>query len=246
APSSARRVPRCHLWSQEWQHGKAAFPLASAAPQRRCTAPLLPSADRVRATGTLLPAVGGHLPPVAREPPKEPRDRRRGASRAAAPLARAAEAMPRAATAEARGAQARRSSQDEFASPRQTIIILDWDDTLFPTSYVRDRQSPDRIRLARAAAAAEQLLRRAAALGEVRIVTLAKAPWVSMSCEHFFPGARGRACIQDQDRMNEAFADNLGAFRETQASDPDQTSKAAQRQSRLCKPNQLKGVRAGH
>ncbi|CAE8583384.1 unnamed protein product, partial [Polarella glacialis] len=31
----------------------------------------------------------------------------------------------------------RRNSQIDFSSPEQTIIILDWDDTLFPLTYVR-------------------------------------------------------------------------------------------------------------
>merc|ERR1719352_1345969 len=32
----------------------------------------------------------------------------------------------------------RRNSQFMFSSQRQTVIIFDWDDTLFPTTYVRD------------------------------------------------------------------------------------------------------------
>merc|ERR1712079_587888 len=31
-----------------------------------------------------------------------------------------------------------RNSQTGFARPTQTCIIFDWDDTLFPTTYVRD------------------------------------------------------------------------------------------------------------
>jgi hypothetical protein len=93
-----------------------------------------------------------------------------------------------------------------FAEKTQTIIIFDWDDTLFPSTYVRDdlRLSPrlplteQQISqeqkkiigadLAKCVSGVEQLLRLAVSLGEVALVTLARRPWVTDSCKHFYPG----------------------------------------------------------
>jgi len=100
----------------------------------------------------------------------------------------------------------RRDSQQQYAEKTQTVIIFDWDDTLFPTAYVRhdlglstrkhlrhqdlrpDAMSQVQATLARAAGAASQLLRLAARRGKVVIVTLARSPWVTASCMHFYPG----------------------------------------------------------
>mmetsp|Transcript_16997 Transcript_16997/g.53407 ORF Transcript_16997/g.53407 Transcript_16997/m.53407 type:complete len:467 (+) Transcript_16997:102-1502(+) len=99
----------------------------------------------------------------------------------------------------------RNSTHDLFAQPSQTFIVLDWDDTLFPTTYVRDdlglcwqtpmknqrldaREKSEITRnLHRCAENCCSLLRAAAAFGKVVLVTLAKSPWVSVSCDHFFP-----------------------------------------------------------
>jgi len=100
----------------------------------------------------------------------------------------------------------RRNSQLFFQDPDQTFIVLDWDDTLFPTTYVRDDLDlcwkiplqdqdldSDEIeeigrKLAACADNVVQLLRSATACGKVVLVTLARSPWVTESCKNFFPG----------------------------------------------------------
>mmetsp|Transcript_70368 Transcript_70368/g.186757 ORF Transcript_70368/g.186757 Transcript_70368/m.186757 type:complete len:352 (-) Transcript_70368:47-1102(-) len=98
-----------------------------------------------------------------------------------------------------------------FATPRKdipndTLIIFDWDDTLFPTTFIRhdlglsvrktlrdqnlrpEMMSQVQTTLAKAAGAVDQLLRLADKRGKVVIVTLAKSPWVTDSCRYFYPG----------------------------------------------------------
>mmetsp|Transcript_60427 Transcript_60427/g.179948 ORF Transcript_60427/g.179948 Transcript_60427/m.179948 type:complete len:522 (-) Transcript_60427:116-1681(-) len=100
---------------------------------------------------------------------------------------------------------ARSNTKELFAHPSQTFIVLDWDDTLFPTTYVRDDlglcwQTPMRNQrldpkekaevarnLQRCGENCCSLLRAAVSYGKVVLVTLAKSPWVSVSCDHFFP-----------------------------------------------------------
>ncbi|CAK0867815.1 unnamed protein product [Prorocentrum cordatum] len=92
------------------------------------------------------------------------------------------------------------------AEKAQTVIVFDWDDTLFPTTYVKDdlglsimqRLQDQRLRppkmarvqaaLAKAARAVEHILQLAGRRGKVVIVTLAKRPWVTDCCESFYPG----------------------------------------------------------
>jgi hypothetical protein len=100
----------------------------------------------------------------------------------------------------------RRNSQGGFSSKAQTVIILDWDDTLFPSSYIRgDIRLPLRMplesqnispglrakvtaHLEEVATRAEQLLRLAWQLsGKVIVVTLARSPWVTEASVFFFP-----------------------------------------------------------
>jgi len=100
----------------------------------------------------------------------------------------------------------RRNSQEKFSSPDQTIIVFDWDDTLFPTFWIRDdlclnwklkiawqledgpyREAIEK-RLDLIFNSVSQLLRTAAILAKVVIVTLAKSPWVEISGENFMPG----------------------------------------------------------
>jgi hypothetical protein len=100
----------------------------------------------------------------------------------------------------------RRSSQHAFADRDQTIIMFDWDDTLFPTTFLRhdlglsvrkhlknQNLKPDSLAqiencLARSAGHVDRLLRLADTCGKVVIVTLAKSPWVTDSCKYFYPG----------------------------------------------------------
>lgn len=97
----------------------------------------------------------------------------------------------------------RRCSQVSFASRSQAIIIFDWDDTLFPTTYVRDdlalpwnktleeQHFSGKAECARllkdCSATTEKVLRQAHTLGKVVLVTLAKRPWVDESCKNFYP-----------------------------------------------------------
>jgi len=99
----------------------------------------------------------------------------------------------------------RQNSYLDYATRSQTIIILDWDDTLFPTTFVRDDlQLSWKLSLAKqnlqqseqkAVASflkeceenAKRLLLAADKIAKVVLVTLAKPPWVNRSCENFFP-----------------------------------------------------------
>jgi len=103
----------------------------------------------------------------------------------------------------------RRNSQATFSSASQTVIIFDWDDTLFPTTHVRDDlelrwQKPLEQQSLPAAQKAEikenldkcaklvtELLKLACGCGKVILVTLAKSPWVEESCKNFFPTIGG-------------------------------------------------------
>jgi hypothetical protein len=86
------------------------------------------------------------------------------------------------------------------------VIIFDWDDTLFPTAYFRNwvlpslsfaevaqfkrlsPESPHYNKLRRHAVVVEQVLRGAASVARVKIVTLATECWLEESAEHFLPG----------------------------------------------------------
>lgn len=99
----------------------------------------------------------------------------------------------------------RRNSQAIFADPSQTMIIFDWDDTLFPSTHLRHIKGfslckpvhqqrlakADCIVVARHLSRLEEkvhvLLEQATRLGRVVLVTLARAPWVHDACARFFP-----------------------------------------------------------
>lgn len=100
----------------------------------------------------------------------------------------------------------RRNSQADFADRLQTVLILDWDDTLFPTTFVRKdcgldwrlpiaeqvQPGPGRVQveklLERLSQRVEAFVNLACSLAQVVIVTLASAPWVSTSSQNFMPG----------------------------------------------------------
>mmetsp|Transcript_2156 Transcript_2156/g.5464 ORF Transcript_2156/g.5464 Transcript_2156/m.5464 type:complete len:508 (+) Transcript_2156:77-1600(+) len=100
---------------------------------------------------------------------------------------------------------AKRNSQGAFADPTQSIIIFDWDDTLFPTTYVRVEKSLKwhkplqqqaikpreqqmiAAKLGECARHVCTLLKMANEYGKVVLVTLAKNPWVTTSCKNFYP-----------------------------------------------------------
>eukprot|EP00391_Amoebophrya_sp_Ameob2_P014027 CAMPEP_0178998688 /NCGR_PEP_ID=MMETSP0795-20121207/9645_1 /TAXON_ID=88552 /ORGANISM="Amoebophrya sp., Strain Ameob2" /LENGTH=380 /DNA_ID=CAMNT_0020691381 /DNA_START=851 /DNA_END=1993 /DNA_ORIENTATION=- len=99
----------------------------------------------------------------------------------------------------------RRNSQDAFATKDQTILVFDWDDTLFPTTWVRHymglhwkhpladqrinvlQKRKIKAALDELSAEVEQFLLAALQRGRVVIVTLARIPWVRLSCDNFFP-----------------------------------------------------------
>jgi len=101
---------------------------------------------------------------------------------------------------------ASRNSQMGYFERDQTAIIFDWDDTLFPTTYIqhdmqfaprkplKEQQIKEDVRkevqtqLAHCASSARQLLSLAAEVGQVVIVTLSKSPWVRDSIRNFYPG----------------------------------------------------------
>lgn len=90
-------------------------------------------------------------------------------------------------------------SHDFFYRPEQTVIILDWDDTLFPTTWLDydmnlnlDRPPPKRddilqpLRLV--ISRAQEFAKLSCKLSRnVIIVTLAKAPWVTNCMRNFAP-----------------------------------------------------------
>lgn len=91
-------------------------------------------------------------------------------------------------------------SQAEYFKPEQTIILLDWDDTLCPSTWIRGNRgalsffkpAPQidkyQVPLRKLEANCEALLRSAMTLGTVIIVTNAMEPWVETSSRHFLPG----------------------------------------------------------
>lgn len=107
----------------------------------------------------------------------------------------------------------RRNSQLFFSSKSQTLLIFDWDDTLFPTTYVRDdlklvwnkplkdqdlsstEKNAIGKRLELCASHAVELLKQADRFGKVVLLTLARAPWVSESCKNFYASV-GRLITQ--------------------------------------------------
>lgn len=97
--------------------------------------------------------------------------------------------------------RARADSQWNFADPTQTIIVFDWDDTLFPTTDLIDvlkldwrvplPQQKVRKEIPRKLALCEKkavdVVKRAAQTGHVVVVTLAAKGWVEQACSLFYP-----------------------------------------------------------
>jgi len=99
----------------------------------------------------------------------------------------------------------RRNSQIGFAMRSQSVIILDWDDTLFPTSCLRDelgllfnvpldsqqlsqeRKQQIAEKLARCEQEAVHVLTTSHSHAHVVIVTLAAQNWVSQCCRQWYP-----------------------------------------------------------
>lgn len=89
-------------------------------------------------------------------------------------------------------------SQANFREPDQTLLIYDWDDTLFPSCWVQDmnlsffKPPPNidsvKVPLQKLEKLVAALLTTSLQLGEVVIVTNAQDPWVETSCRNFMPG----------------------------------------------------------
>ena len=86
----------------------------------------------------------------------------------------------------------------DWYKPTQTAIIFDWDDTLFPTSWLKAQSSlrwfeplpvasPYRQIFQGIAANIRELLETASELGSVSILTLASSPWVTIAVRNFLP-----------------------------------------------------------
>eukprot|EP00747_Dinoflagellata_sp_TGD_P089887 gnl/TRDRNA2_/TRDRNA2_164488_c0_seq1.p1 gnl/TRDRNA2_/TRDRNA2_164488_c0~~gnl/TRDRNA2_/TRDRNA2_164488_c0_seq1.p1 ORF type:complete len:326 (-),score=50.87 gnl/TRDRNA2_/TRDRNA2_164488_c0_seq1:24-1001(-) len=90
-------------------------------------------------------------------------------------------------------------SQSEYNRPDQTIILFDWDDTLCPSTWIRDNRptlsffkpAPDDEKyqkpLRELQTQVHAVLDLALKMGKVIIVTNAMEPWVETSCRHFLP-----------------------------------------------------------
>eukprot|EP00927_Polykrikos_kofoidii_P023033 TRINITY_DN21330_c0_g1_i1.p1 TRINITY_DN21330_c0_g1~~TRINITY_DN21330_c0_g1_i1.p1 ORF type:complete len:348 (+),score=50.99 TRINITY_DN21330_c0_g1_i1:30-1046(+) len=90
-------------------------------------------------------------------------------------------------------------SQVEYSKPEQTIILLDWDDTLCPSNWIRTgrphldyfKPAPRDERFQRPLRELQKhvaaTLNLALKLGKVVIVTNAMDPWVELSCKNFLP-----------------------------------------------------------
>jgi len=87
-----------------------------------------------------------------------------------------------------------RSSQMESSADRQTVIFLDWDDTLLCTTYLsrcRDEKvsGPLARQLRSLSLRVARLLRRARSLGRTIIITNAEDGWVQHSSALYLPRA---------------------------------------------------------
>jgi len=98
----------------------------------------------------------------------------------------------------------RRTSQDSFADQLHTTLILDWDDTIFPTTWIQNdcglnwrvpideqvagqRRTFIKAQLSKLSAQLEVFFEKACASAQVVIVTLAKPPWVETVAKNFLP-----------------------------------------------------------
>jgi hypothetical protein len=91
-----------------------------------------------------------------------------------------------------------RAAAHRAATTEATLIILDWDDTLLPSTWLQQNQlqivaeSPapneeQKAMLRKVARSAIKILLSAKQLGQVTIVTNAEKGWVELSCSKFLP-----------------------------------------------------------
>lgn len=111
----------------------------------------------------------------------------------------------RSATMTAYRKPIRKDSIFMYANADQTVVVFDWDDTLFPTTYIQDDLNLDvqtpmlqqrlggavlqlvHSKMSICESRALDLLQTASKLAHVVVVTLASAGWVEMACENFYP-----------------------------------------------------------
>lgn len=81
------------------------------------------------------------------------------------------------------------------------LIVFDWDDTLFPSSFIASLASGHiksfAPKLRRLALLVEAVLRAARQVGQVAIVTLAKRPWITHSASKCLLGLDFEALVQE-------------------------------------------------
>lgn len=105
-----------------------------------------------------------------------------------------------------------RSAISDTCGADFALLIFDWDDTLLPTTFLADAVCPNRNEMARCvlpansshlyelqqhAEVVEEVLRAAAALGRVVIVTLGARPWVFTSGAAYLPGIDIPALLEE-------------------------------------------------
>lgn len=126
------------------------------------------------------------------EEDREPAAAQRGTAWPSPPLARAA-LRQRSLGAQAQvGPRRRRNSQRLFAARAQTCIVLDWDDTLYPSTHLAalsesEEQTMDSTWSPACEQRALDLVRLANRLGKVVVVTLADKGWVERCCRDVCP-----------------------------------------------------------
>lgn len=90
------------------------------------------------------------------------------------------------------------NSQSQFRTKSQTLIILDWDDTLYPTYWYKHlsvaekkglKQSPDPL-LAELRLEVQLLVELSQSVGQAILVTNSRRPWVEMSAKQVFAQKR--------------------------------------------------------
>jgi hypothetical protein len=104
-----------------------------------------------------------------------------------------------------RAHEVRRNSQSVFAEKGHTTLVLDWDDTIFPTTWIRNdcsvnwklplsaqlepghRMNLINGLLAKLLTRARDFFHEATMHANIFIVTLARRPWVEMSMANFLP-----------------------------------------------------------
>ncbi|CAJ1412378.1 unnamed protein product [Effrenium voratum] len=87
---------------------------------------------------------------------------------------------------------AKANSGARLFTPKETAIIFDWDDTLFPTWHVLESlketlpaDAAFHASLERLSGTVRELLRLAKTCGQVAIVTLSRRPWVANSASQY-------------------------------------------------------------